>query len=204
MTVERWWPTQGLWWPGAFPERGSRILTPRPPLRSGELRMVFPTTKMDENAQLSPPSSPRRRGSSLRLSFPDWIPAFAGMTVERWWPTQGLWWPGAFSERGSRILTPRPPLRSGELRMVLPTTKMDENAQLSPPSSPRRRGSSLRLSFPDWIPAFAGMTVERWWPTQELWWPGAFPERGSRTGNFLRLLLPPLRNGEGGRGGEDP
>jgi hypothetical protein len=49
---------------------------------------------------------------------------------------------------------------------------MDENAQLSPPSSPHivpaRRGSSLRISFWDWIPAFAGMTVERWWRTNEL------------------------------------
>jgi hypothetical protein len=48
--------------------------------------------------------------------------------------------------------------------MDLRPTKMDENAQLSPPSSPRKRGSSLRPSFSDWIPAFAGMTVERWWP----------------------------------------
>ena len=75
------------------------------------------------------------------------------LKVASWAPAERLSCATSWRSRGS-------PRSSAEHSMVLRTTEMmDENAQLSPPSSPRRRGSSLRLSFPDWIPAFAGMTV---------------------------------------------
>jgi choline-sulfatase len=73
---------------------------------------------------------------------------------------------------------------------------MDENAQLpnrhpgegrgpvsSPDPDPDQDGNG------DWIPAFAGMTVERSWPTKEFCGPAHFQSRGPKALLFLLVLL---------------
>jgi hypothetical protein len=96
-----------------------------------------------------------------------------------------------------------PPFRSERAGEALRATKMQKSAPLPQSSSPRRRGSSLRLSFPDWIPAFAGMTVGRWWPTKELCGPANLESSAARWERFttsvaaavllaLSLAAPPI------------